>query len=178
VGTIVYWTLTPFWLIPAIIWATLYVRSIEYGVAGWAGEAMPDIYQRKGIVTKVKKHTPLRNITYVRSRAGPFDRLFGIGSVIVETAGEEGSFQPTGVITLILSALISRSSRETNIGGITFYEEIEGFIVRELRVFDKSPARQVKTRSERRRRGVFTPRVLREFQTIRDVLKEQIGGLH
>ncbi|MHA1938306.1 MAG: PH domain-containing protein, partial [Candidatus Thorarchaeota archaeon] len=112
VGSQVYWIITPIWLIPALVWVHLYVRSIEYSVVGWRGETMPEIYQKKGIITITKKHVPFKNITHVKNRVGIFDRLYGIGCVKVETAGERTGMQATGVLTLIISRLFSSSSEE------------------------------------------------------------------
>ncbi|MFX0108408.1 MAG: PH domain-containing protein [Candidatus Hodarchaeota archaeon] len=163
IGSIVYWGLTPIWLVPAMIWTYFYVKNIEYSVAGWDGGAMPDIYQRKGIITVTKKHVPFRTITNVKTRVGIFDRLFGIGNVKIETAGESGGVQATGVLTLILGQLMANDAEEV-IEGITCYEAIEQFILRELRGF--KPVTRGGT--------IFTERTLRAFQEIRDVIREEL----
>ena len=81
---------------------------------------MPEVYVKKGIVTITQKHVPFRTITNVSSRAGPFDRFFGIGSVHIETAGYSGSHQ---------------SGPEIKLEGIVFYEAIRDYIIKELRRF-------------------------------------------
>ncbi|NHI83974.1 MAG: hypothetical protein EAX81_06705 [Candidatus Thorarchaeota archaeon] len=169
VGSLVYWGLTPFWLIPVLIWAHFYVKNIEYSVVGWEGDAMPEIYQKKGIITITKKFVPFKNITHVKSRVGVFDRLFGIGTLKIETAGKSGGIQPTGILTLILSRLFSQSSEES-IEGIAFYEELKQFILKELRSFGD---RELKRGTEGK---IFTRQTLRAFQELRDVLKESKGG--
>jgi membrane protein YdbS with pleckstrin-like domain len=171
VGSQVYWLVTPFWLVPALVWVHLYVRSIEYSVVGWQGEAMPEIYQKKGIITITKKHVPFKNITHVKNRVGIFDRLYGIGCVKVETAGEKGGMQATGVLTLIISRLFSSSSEE-NIEGIRFHEELKRFILKEMRGFGKAP---LHIPMERRiiSKGLFTERTLRAFQDVRDTLRAE-----
>ncbi|MHA1481119.1 MAG: hypothetical protein ACTSQZ_06830, partial [Candidatus Thorarchaeota archaeon] len=58
-----------------------YVRTFEYSVISKSGGAMPEVYTKKGLVTVSKRHVPLRTITNVTTKAGPFDRLFGIGVV-------------------------------------------------------------------------------------------------
>ncbi|MFW9845147.1 MAG: PH domain-containing protein [Candidatus Thorarchaeota archaeon] len=172
IGSIVYWIITPFWLVPALIWVHLYVRSIEYSVAGWQGEVMPEIYQKKGIITITKKHVPFKNITHVKNRVGIFDRLYGIGSVKIETAGESGGMPATGVLTLILSKLFSSSSEE-NIEGISFHEELKQFILREMRGFGRRPVRAEFSSIRGQRSEIFTERTLRAFQEVRDALKNQ-----
>ena len=84
------------------------------------GETMPEVYVKKGIITVSQKHVPFRTITNVSSRAGPFDRLFKIGSVHIETAGYSGSHQ---------------TGPEIKLEGIVFYEAIRDFIIKELRRF-------------------------------------------
>lgn len=172
IGSIVYWIITPFWLIPALIWVHLYVRSIEYSVVGWQGEVMPEIYQKKGIITITKKHVPFKNITHIKNRVGIFDRLYGIGSVKIETAGESGGMQATGVLTLIISKLFSSSSEE-NIEGISFHEELKQFILKEMRRFGKVPLHNEITRVKTASSGIFTERTLRAFQDLRDALRNQ-----
>lgn len=117
-----FWIIFPnlLWFIPAIIIVPFYCRSIEYSVKAESGNTMPEIYSRRGIVTITRKHIPFRTITNISSRAGPFDRLFNIGSVHIETAGYSGSNQ---------------SGPEEKISGVVFFEEVRDFILKELRKF-------------------------------------------
>ncbi len=108
------------WLVPALIAIPPYFRSIEYSVKAESGETMPEIYSKRGILTITRKHLPFRTITNISSRAGPFDRLFKIGSVYIETAGYSGANQ---------------KGPEEKIGGIVFHEEVRDFILKELRKF-------------------------------------------
>jgi len=174
VASQVYWIVTPFWLVPALIWTHLWVNSIEYSVAGWQGETMPEIYQKKGIITVTKKHVPFRTITNVKSRVGIFDRGFGIGAVKIETAGESGGMQATGVLTLILKYLLRQDSEEV-IEGIMFYEELKEFILRELRGFGRSMHSGDAGVAGTGRRSIFTENTLRAFQEIKDTLREERG---
>jgi len=111
------------WLIPVLIYIPFQFRAIEYSVKAETGETMPEVYVKRGVVTVTRKHVPFRTITNISSKAGPFDRLFGIGSVHVETAGYSGSQQ---------------QGPEVKLDGIVFYEEVRDFILNELRKF-KSP---------------------------------------
>jgi membrane protein YdbS with pleckstrin-like domain len=107
-------------VVPAMILYPFYVRSMEYSVIGEEGEAMPEIYVRKGIFNVTRKHVPFRTITNIASKAGPFDRVFGIGNVEIETAGYSGS---------------SQQGPEEKLEGLTFYEELRDFVLRELRKY-------------------------------------------
>jgi membrane protein YdbS with pleckstrin-like domain len=119
------WTLgiNLIWFVPALITIPPYIRSIEYSVKAESGDIMPEIYSKRGIITITRKHVPFRTITNISSRAGPFDRLFRIGSVHIETAGYSGANQ---------------KGPEEKISGIVFYEEVRDFILKELRKF-KAP---------------------------------------
>lgn len=108
------------WLVPALIAIPPYFRSIEYSVKAESGDTMPEIYSKRGIITITRRHVPFRTITNISSRAGPFDRLFKIGSVHIETAGYSGANQ---------------KGPEENLSGIVFYEEVRDFILKELRKF-------------------------------------------
>ena len=108
------------WLIPALILTPIYVNSIEYSVISESGKSMPEIYVKKGVITVTRKHVPFRTITNIASNIGPFDRLFGIGNVSIETAGYSGS---------------SQTGPEERLEGIIFHEEVRDFILRELRQF-------------------------------------------
>ncbi|MHA1960327.1 MAG: PH domain-containing protein [Candidatus Thorarchaeota archaeon] len=117
-----YWIVMAIWLVPAVIIWPFYVRRIEYSVIAESGETMPEIYVRKGIITITEKHVPFRTITNISSRAGPVDRLFGIGSVWIQTAGFSGGAQAGG-------------KPEEKLEGIHIFEAVRDFVLRELRKF-------------------------------------------
>lgn len=108
------------WLVPALIAIPLYFKSIEYSVKAESGETMPEIYSKRGILTITRKHLPFRTITNISTKAGPFDRMFKIGSVHIETAGYSGAKQ---------------AGPEEKLSGLVFYEEVRDFILKELRKF-------------------------------------------
>ena len=110
------------WWLPIMVGIPLYIRSIEYSVISKAGTVMPEIYVKKGLINVTQKHVPFRTITNISSRAGLVDRIFGIGTVEIQTAGFSGG--PGG-----------HSGPEEKLEGITFYEEVRDFILQELRKF-------------------------------------------
>ncbi|MDO8055368.1 MAG: PH domain-containing protein [Candidatus Hermodarchaeota archaeon] len=113
------WIFNLIWLIPAWILTPLYVSRIEYSVIAESGETMPEVYVRKGIISITRKHVPFRTITNISTTAGPFDRIFGIGNVNIETAGYSGQ----------------KMGPEEKLEGFEFYEELRDFILQELRKF-------------------------------------------
>ena len=145
-----YWLISAFWIIPGMILTPIYVSRIEYSVIAESGETMPEIYVRKGIITITEKHVPFRTITNIASKAGPIDRLLGIGSVEIQTAGITSGTQPG-------------AKPEEKIEGIPFFEEVRDFILQELRKFH----RPYVTGTE-----VDAPRLTAQSDDILDVLKE------
>ena len=108
------------WLVPIVALTPAYFNSIEYSVKAETGDTMPEIYSKRGIITITRRHVPFRTITNISTKAGPFDRIFKIGSVHIETAGYSGPNQ---------------KGPEESLNGIVFYEEVRDFILKELRKF-------------------------------------------
>ena len=113
------WIFNIIWVIPGMVFTSIYVQSIEYSVISESGESMPEVYVQKGIFNRTRKHVPFRTITNISTKTGPLDRLFGIGSVNIETAGFSGE----------------KKEPEEKLEGIEFYEEVRDFILQELRKF-------------------------------------------
>ncbi len=158
-----YWGIALAILIPGMIYYHIYINSIEYSVLGETGEASPEIYVQKGILNKTRKHVPFRTITNISSRAGIFDRWFGIGSVEIETAGHSGQ---------------TMSGPEEKLEGITFYEELRDFVLMELRKFTTPyvtgtevvfPVDETVPRME----GTLEDEILLVLREIRDLLRNQ-----
>lgn len=160
-----FWTigLNLLWLIPVLILTPFYFRSIEYSVKAQSGDSMPEVYQKEGIITITRRHVPFRTITNISSKAGPFDRLFHIGSVHIETAGMSGN----------------QKTPEAVLHGIVFYEEVRDFILKELRKFKEPyvigtevvlPKEEPATRSMQ-----SNDETLSTLREIRDLLKAQKG---
>jgi membrane protein YdbS with pleckstrin-like domain len=157
-----YWLIigNSLWLIPAEVLTPMYINSIEYSVISESGETMPEIYVKKGILTITRKHVPFRTITNISSNAGVFDRIFGLGSVSIETAGYSGQNQ---------------SGPEEKLEGIRFYEEVRDFILNELRKF-RTP--YVTTTEPDKETPVprgpgLDDEILITLREIRDLLKEK-----
>jgi membrane protein YdbS with pleckstrin-like domain len=107
------------WLVGGFVLTNMYVSSIEYSVIAESGDAMPEVYVQKGILSVSRKHVPFRTITNISTTAGPFDRIFGIGNINIETAGRSGQ----------------KGGPEEKLEGCEFYEELRDFILQELRKF-------------------------------------------
>ena len=155
------------------VYTYIYIRRIEYSVMGWSGNVMPEIFTRKGIINITKKHVPFRTIVNVRTTKGVFDRLFGIGNVLIETAGGSIGTPPTSIMALLISRF-SASAYEEKIEGIRFDEELRDFILREMRAFSKTPSKREARRKGKRRKHIFTSEVLDAFKEVRDALRESM----
>lgn len=61
-----------------------YYRSLRYVIHE------DEVVVEAGILTKSVKHVPYRTVTNLKVARGPFDRLFGIGTLNIQTAGMSG----------------------------------------------------------------------------------------
>jgi uncharacterized membrane protein YdbT with pleckstrin-like domain len=159
---------------------TIYVKTIEYSVIGWTGDSMPEIYTKRGIITITKRHVPFRTITHVQTRKGVFDRIMGIGTVLIETAGGSVGTPPTGLVPLIFQKFgFGENKSEERVEGIRFHEELRDYILREMRALGNVPATTEVSQRQRRRKRIFTRQTLEAFKEVRDALKasqETPGG--
>jgi membrane protein YdbS with pleckstrin-like domain len=103
-------------IIAYIIGFYLYFDQMKFIVHG------SEIVVRKGLVNKTEKHVPYRTVTHISMRSGPFDRLFNIGTIEIQTAGGSGS-----------SAL--DQTAEEKLEGIKVYREVRDYILHQLRQF-------------------------------------------
>ncbi len=167
----VYWTASISVFALWMIYSYIYVKRIDYSLAGWEGGVSPEIYVRKGIITVTQKHVPFRTITHVKTTRGVFDRLFGIGTIQVETAAKSQTAQGGGFVALILQKLMSGGAAEENIEGVKFHEELRDFILRELRGFTSKPISSVPSRVHVPGKSIFNQGTLQAFREIRDELQ-------
>ena len=126
---------------------------------------MPEIYVQKGIITRTKKHVPFRTITNIASRAGPMDRLFGIGNIEIHTAGQSGGSQ------------YSQGGPEEKLEGIVFFEEVRDFVLNELRRF-RTPyvtGTEIPTADDflPTTSGAIEDEIIGTLREIRDILKDR-----
>ncbi len=145
------------------IWA-LYVVRIEYSILAETGQPMPEIYVRKGMFTVTEKHVPFRTITSVFSKKGIFDRIFGIGSVEIQTAGMSGSTSPSGFHT----------KPEEKLEGLPYFNELRDFILRELRRFTGQYVTGTEVVAPQQDEGFAASGqgdVLQTLQEMRDILR-------
>ena len=102
-----------------ILLITLFALIVTYIYTKWMSFHIysNEIVVHKGVVNKTEKHVPYRTVTNISTRYGVFDKLFGIGTVEVETAGKSG--QSMGP--------------EEKIEGIHNFVEVRNIVLEELR---------------------------------------------
>ncbi|MFB6103778.1 MAG: PH domain-containing protein [Halobacteriaceae archaeon] len=65
---------------------------LEFRFRVWRFEVREEeLYIRRGVFTRVTTLVPYVRVQHVDSRRGPVERLVGLGSVVVYTAGSRGS---------------------------------------------------------------------------------------
>lgn len=156
-----FWTLSLIIVVPVFVLIPIYLRRFEYSVRGESGKSLPEIYVKKGLIDVTEKHVPLRTITNIASKTGPFDRLFGIGNVEIHTAGYSGGPYEGG-------------KPEEKIEGIVFYQELRDFILSEMRSLKGTYATATEVPTEQDdiiHVGSIEEATLVTLQDLRDVLR-------
>ncbi|MHA2079759.1 MAG: PH domain-containing protein [Candidatus Thorarchaeota archaeon] len=125
---------------------------------------------RKGIIQITQRHVPFRTVTNLRTRRGIFDRLFGIGTIQIETAAKSSTAHGGGLIALVLQRLMRGGAAAENIEGVKFHEELRNFILRELRGFGRAPLLSEPNGKIGLRKRIFNRKTLAAFQEVRDAL--------
>ena len=103
-------------IIAYVIGFYIYFNQMKFIVHG------SEIVVVKGLINKTEKHVPYRTVTHISMRSGPFDRLFNIGTIEIQTAGGSGG-----------SSL--DQTAEEKLEGIKVYREVRDYILRQLRQF-------------------------------------------
>ena len=150
-----YFFLSVILMLFAAILVVYYVRNIEYILED------TEVIVKKGLINKTIKHVPFRTITNVSSRYGIYDRMFGIGTCEIETAGKSG--QQTGP--------------EEKIEGISNFREVRDAVLNELRRFRGQYATTTEVEQPIRYEEssgdiVFQRELLDELRQIKKVLTE------
>ena len=84
---------------PPVVAASVFLVAALFGVVhtvlryrAWRFEAREDtLYIERGVLVKVRTVVPYVRVQHVDARRGPLQRLLGLGSVVVYTAGSRGA---------------------------------------------------------------------------------------
>ena len=134
-----------------LILSPIYIKSMEFIVHG------DEVVVKKGLFNKTAKYCPFRTVTNISTTAGPFDRLFGIGCVNIETAGKG---LPAGP--------------EEKLEGLILYKEIRDYILFQLRAYDPLKAREV-TPVASSDLQVIQQETITELKEIKRILRKKKG---
>ena len=72
------------WIVPIMLGIGPYCDRMRFEVHD------DEVIVHVGLVTKSIKHVPFRTVTNLQLNRGPFDRIFGIGTLNIQTAGMSG----------------------------------------------------------------------------------------
>jgi membrane protein YdbS with pleckstrin-like domain len=145
------------WLVPTLLVSGPYYRSLQYELED------DEAIVRVGILTNSVKHVPYRTVTNITVKRDPFDRwLFGLGSLIIQTAGMSGT-----------------SGAEESLVGLGNVDEIYEQVATELRRFRRgldptaSEEEGVRIEAARQADGPTLEAILGEVQAIRLALESE-----
>ena len=133
-----------------MIIAFIYTKTMEFQIFS------NEVVVKKGVINRTEKHVPYRTVTNISTRFGFYDKLFGIGTVEIETAGKAGR----------------QSGPEEKIEGISNFVEIRNTVLEELRKFRSQYTTATEpdmTRSEEE----ITTSILNELRSIKTLLENQ-----
>ena len=75
------------WGVPAVLFMEPYFRSLRYEIHE------EQVIMQVGVITRSVKYVPFRTVTNMTIKRDPLDRLFGLGSLEIQTAGISGTNQ-------------------------------------------------------------------------------------
>lgn len=82
-------------LLPVVTFVVILVCAVPYSLARyrvWQFEIRDDaLHLERGVITRVETAVPFVRIQHVDTQRGPVERLFGLSSVVVYTAGSRGA---------------------------------------------------------------------------------------
>lgn len=98
------------WFILWLVFLSYYFRSMIYQLKE------KEMIAKRGVFSKIEKNVPFRAVTNLEIFRSLFDRLFGIGTIRLHTAGYSGTPLP-----------------EENIEGLVNYQEIYDRLITKIR---------------------------------------------
>jgi len=105
------------WILPCLLVLAPYVHSLQYEIHA------DEVIVRAGIITKSVKHVPFRTVTNLKTSQGPFDRIFKLGTLDIQTAGMSG-----------------QSGAEEKLAGLPNYVEVYEQVAQALRRYRQAMA--------------------------------------
>lgn len=144
------------WYLPAMVLVPAYYRSLRYEIQD------DEVIVHVGIITKSVKHVPYRTVTNLEVKRDPFDRILGIGTLKIQTAGMSG-----------------QTGAEESLVGLPDYTDVYEHVAVALRQFrggmspTQADVEPVALQEGLPVNGEVLPAMLAELQAIRRALEEQ-----
>ncbi len=138
------------WLVPSFLLVPFYYRSLRYEIQE------DEVIVRVGVITRSVKHVPFRTVTNLEVKRDPLDRMLGIGTLKIQTAGMSG-----------------QSGAEESLVGLPSYQAVYEQVAAALRRFRGSIAptqAEVETEPDGAK---LLPAILGELRAIREVLERR-----
>ncbi len=148
------------WFVITIVYVIgmrIYVKSMLFIVHGH------EIVVHKGVINRSEKHVPYRTVTNINMKTGPFDRLFGIGTIEIQTAGGKGySLDETA---------------EEKLEGIKVYREVRDYILTQLRQFQAAYGTVTPPKGEEEPIESIPLQMLAELKEIKILMSTRLEGM-
>ncbi|MCB9459179.1 MAG: PH domain-containing protein [Anaerolineaceae bacterium] len=131
----------------SLVGATLYYSSISYHIDD------NEVIVRAGVLRRTVKHVPLKNVTNITVTRDVRDRILGIGSLSIQTAGTGGIIP------------------EEVLAGIRDLDDLYAYVAQRLRSF-----RADMSNTQTRDQAIADPismAILQELRAIRQLLSQQ-----
>lgn len=150
-GVVVAWIfgVTAVLYLLALIITVAYYPTLEYTVD------IDEVIVKAGVLTKSVKHVPYRTVTNLKVRRDPLDRLLGIGSLLIQTAGMSG-----------------QSGVEESLAGLSDVDRVYGQVASTLRRFRRGMG-PTAADSEPGSVEDSIPDLLEEVRRIRSLLEQE-----
>lgn len=137
------------WILPAIVLINRYYHSLHYEIHE------DEVIMHVGVITKTMKHVPFRTVTNIKVKRGPFDRLFSLGTIDIQTAGRSGE-----------------SAAEESLVGLRNYRDVYDHVAQSLRNFRIVPDHSEEREHFPPQEGKCSSELLIELRSIRKILED------
>lgn len=151
-GVIVAIVINLLWIVPTLALIPPYYRSLRYEIHD------EEVIVYVGIITRSVKHVPFRTVTNLLVSRGPFDRIFGLGTLHIQTAGMSG-----------------KTGAEESLVGLANVQEVYEQVGSALRRYRSAMAPTQAEEEALPASGVTLTAILDELRAIRKALERSRG---
>ena len=139
-------------MLPVLLWIFFFYASLEYAIDS------DSVKGKSGVLWKKYVTIPFTKVTNLDITQGPIQRMFGIGTIHVQTAGAGGQ---------------QGEKAELRLSGIKNLHEIKDEIMAKIRAYTAVATDQPRPKAEAQSDSQSLERVLNELIAIRKVLEDK-----